>query len=209
MDKYHKIQTVFKRDPETKFKTLLDGEYSEPAFEYLKDADWTFREKVDGTNIRIMWKPGRVVSCLGKSDSSEIPLPLLDVLTKMFLGRDQEFEDVFAGPVCLYGEGFGGKIQQAGKLYGKEPSFALFDVKMENYWFEQSEIEDIAQRMDICLAPVVGCGTLHDLVDKVEQGFNSHWGAFPAEGIVAVPTYGLKDRSGKRIITKLKHKDFV
>ena len=51
MIQYHKIQTVFKRDPETKFKTLLMGEYSLPEFEYLKNNEWVFTEKIDGTKV--------------------------------------------------------------------------------------------------------------------------------------------------------------
>ena len=35
MDPYPKIHTVFKRDPATKHKTLLEGEYSLPEFAYL------------------------------------------------------------------------------------------------------------------------------------------------------------------------------
>ena len=35
MKKYHKIQTVFKRDPETKNKFLLEGQYSLDEFEFL------------------------------------------------------------------------------------------------------------------------------------------------------------------------------
>ncbi|MBU1082564.1 MAG: hypothetical protein KKB59_18905, partial [Spirochaetes bacterium] len=49
MQKYHKIQTVFKRDPETKFKTLLIGDFALPEFEYLKNNLWVYTEKVDGT----------------------------------------------------------------------------------------------------------------------------------------------------------------
>ena len=52
MKEYHKIQTIFKRDPENKFKTLIYGEFSLPEFEYLKNNTWIFTEKVDGTNIR-------------------------------------------------------------------------------------------------------------------------------------------------------------
>lgn len=55
MTKYHKIQTILKRDPTTKYKTLSEGEYSLPEFEYLKDNDWVFSEKVDGTNIHIIF----------------------------------------------------------------------------------------------------------------------------------------------------------
>ena len=51
---YHKIQTIFKRDPKTNYKTLLMGEYSLPEFNYLANNIWQFTEKVDGTNIRII-----------------------------------------------------------------------------------------------------------------------------------------------------------
>jgi len=39
-------------------------------------------------------------------------------------------------------------------------------------------------------------------------GFMSAWGEFKAEGIVARPSIELIARNGKRIITKIKHKDF-
>ena len=55
MREYHKITTVFDRDPENKFKTLIDGQFSKPEFEYLANNEWDFTEKVDGTNIRIIW----------------------------------------------------------------------------------------------------------------------------------------------------------
>ncbi len=54
MREYHKIQTVFLRDPETNHRTLLEGQYAEPAFEFLAGNRWVFTEKVDGTNIRII-----------------------------------------------------------------------------------------------------------------------------------------------------------
>ena len=55
MNVYHKIQTVFKRDPETKYKTLLMGEYSLIEFEYLRYNDWVWTEKINGTNIRVIY----------------------------------------------------------------------------------------------------------------------------------------------------------
>jgi hypothetical protein len=56
MKEYHKIQTVFKRDPSNNYKTLLEGEFAIPEFGYLQDNEWVFTEKVDGTNIRVMVK---------------------------------------------------------------------------------------------------------------------------------------------------------
>ena len=57
---YHKIQTVFLRDPETKYRTLLEGQFALPEFEYLADNKWVFTEKVDGTNVRIIWRNGSI-----------------------------------------------------------------------------------------------------------------------------------------------------
>ena len=48
MKEYHKIQTVFKRDPATNFKTLLEYDWSESEFGFLADNDWVWTEKVDG-----------------------------------------------------------------------------------------------------------------------------------------------------------------
>jgi hypothetical protein len=52
MREYHKIQSVFKRDMETKHKTLIIGNFSTPEFEYLQNNIWEFDEKVDGTNLK-------------------------------------------------------------------------------------------------------------------------------------------------------------
>ena len=51
MNEYHKIQTVFKRDIQSKGKTLIEGQWTLPEFEYLASNIWAFTEKVDGTNI--------------------------------------------------------------------------------------------------------------------------------------------------------------
>lgn len=56
MTEYHKIQTLFKRDMESKHKTLLEGQWTLPEFEYLAGNVWTFTEKVDGTNIRVIFR---------------------------------------------------------------------------------------------------------------------------------------------------------
>lgn len=50
---YHKIQTAWLRDPETGFKTLIEGAWAKPEFEYLAGTKWVFTEKVDGTNMRL------------------------------------------------------------------------------------------------------------------------------------------------------------
>ena len=206
MKEYHKIQTVFKRDPETRYKTLLIGEYSMPEFEYLRNNDWVFTEKVDGTNIRVMMNDG-VISFGGKTDRAQIPADLINRLQTMFppYGRMQE---TFDCDVCLYGEGYGAKIQKGGGNYRDDQGFVLFDVKIGDYFLQREDVEDIASKLRIDVVPVIGLGSLDEMVEMTRKGFDSLWGNFTAEGIVARPQTELKTRDGKRIITKIKHKDF-
>lgn len=84
----------------------------------------------------------------------------------------------------------------------------LFDVKVGDWWLERNNVVDVAGKLDLDVVPFIGAGSLHDMVTVVRDGFNSIWGDFIAEGIVARPRVELKTRSGHRIITKLKHKDF-
>lgn len=215
MEEYHKIQTVFKRDPGNKHKTLLEWDFSIPEFDYLKDNMWVFTEKVDGTNIRVMYDGNEIVFG-GKSDSAQIPATLVRRLNKMFLPKQETFEDILQiekdglniQPICLYGEGYGPKIEKGGGNYGPEQDFVLFDVKIGDWWLKREDVEDIGSELGLDIVPILGTGTLRDMVSYVKSGIISTWGDFQAEGIVARPEIELKTRAGNRIITKLKCKDF-
>jgi len=210
MNTYHKIQTVFKRDPETNFKTLLEDEYSMPEFEYLKDNTWIFTEKVDGTNIRVMWD-GKEITFGGKTDNAQIPVFLVTALQKLFLWQVDNFKAKFGeeGNVCLYGEGYGPKIQKGGGNYRQDQSFVLFDIKINNCWLQRKDVEDIAKCFTLDVVPIIGEGTLRDMINETRQGIKSVWGDFLAEGIVARPATELRTRMTHRIITKIKLKDFM
>jgi len=211
MEVYHKIQTVYLRDPETKWRTLLEGQYAKPEFEYLKDTKWQFTEKIDGTNIRVIIDPpGEAcragVHFEGKTERAQIPHFLLDTLIETF--RCEDFSG-FENGVTLYGEGFGNKIQKVGKLYMPDAvGFTLFDVKIGHTWLQRGDVVEIAARFSIPVVPTVGFGTLDDMVDTVKRRLDSFYGPFTMEGLVARPVVELKDRGGHRIITKLKCKDF-
>jgi hypothetical protein len=205
----HKIPTVYKRDPQNK-KHLLEGVFSLPELNYLKNNEWVFTEKVDGTNIRVMWD-GKNVTFGGKGDNSQIPASLVTVLNSTFLTPDkkQMFETGFPNGVCLYGEGFGVGIQSGGKYIINGVNFILFDVLIQNWWLQRQNIEDIASKFGISVVPIIGYGHLFDMIDQTRTGFKSQWGDFIAEGIVARPVVELKSRNGDRIITKIKYKDFI
>uniref|UniRef100_A0A6M3JE66 Putative RNA ligase n=1 Tax=viral metagenome TaxID=1070528 RepID=A0A6M3JE66_9ZZZZ len=209
MIEYHKINSIFKRDPLTKYKTFLMGQYSTPELEYLKDNEWVFTEKVDGTNIRIMWNHEMLeVTFGGKTDNAQIPAALVNRLKVLFTASEMEaqFPD---NSVCLYGEGYGPKIQKGGGNYRQDQSFVLFDVRIGHWWLQRHDIKDLGDKLGIDTVPIVGYGTLNGAVSMAQAGFSSQWGDFIAEGIVARPKVELKARSGERIITKVKHKDFI
>ena len=221
MNEYHKIQTVWLRDPETKFKTLLTRQWAKPEFEYLAEAGWRATEKVDGTNIRVIYHPrtadgGGTLEFKGKTDAAQIPPFLLDKLKERFntTSLNEVFTDFekgrFPDPVCLYGEGYGARIQKGGSSYIPDGvDFILFDVKIGNTWLTDESMREIGAKLGIRCVPVVQYGSLEDIIATVQDGFLS-WLAsgVNAEGVVCKPMLDLLTRHGERVITKIKYKDF-
>ena len=207
MKEYHKIQTVYLRDPETKFRTLLEGQFALPEFEYLKNSLWTCTEKIDGTNIRIMWD-GKEIKIGGKTDRAQISVFLYNKLAEYDLTG--LMKSIFKeASVCLYGEGYGAKIQKGGGNYIPDGvDFCLFDVKVGDWWLKREDVEDVAKKFGMGNAPIIGNWVLHEMIAYTKEGFKSQWGDFEAEGIVARPKIELFSRNGHRIITKIKCKDF-
>lgn len=205
MKEYHKINTIFKRDNKGK---LLLGEFSLNEFGYLQDNEWIWEEKIDGTNIRVILEYKEVGFC-GKTDNAQIPIFLRDKLTSIFAVGS--LIKVFDGAkqVCLYGEGFGAKIQKGGGNYNPTGvDFILFDVWIDGWWLKREDVIEIASKLGIQSVPVIGHGTLNEAVEYTKHGFNSKWGNFIAEGLILRPYVELFTRGGHRIITKIKHKDF-
>ncbi len=212
--KYPKIQTVFKRDPETNFKTLLHGEYSTPELRFLADCEWGFTEKVDGTNIRVEWEVDRPVPVQfgGRTDSAQMPVFLYSKMAEIF--TEGAFKSAFDDPewVMLFGEGYGAKIQKGGGNYIPDGcGFILFDVVVSGVWLTRESVVDIADKMGIPVVPLIGRGSLPALVEAGSIGAYSQVALtpnYPAEGYVARPSIPLLDRNRVPIMTKIKHKDF-
>lgn len=203
MSEYHKIQSVFKRDRNT--HKFIMGDYSLPEFEYLSGNEWMFTEKVDGTNIRVIWDM-QDVHFRGRTDRAQLPHELTEYLNNTF--TREIFSELYPDiPMILYGEGYGKGIQKGGK-YLDSQQFVLFDVLIRGFWLERDNVHDIADKLGIRVVPVIGTGTLDDAISTVQLGLRSIWGDFEAEGIVARPMCELMARNGKRIITKIKGRDF-
>lgn len=202
---YPKIQSIKKRNPENNNKTFLD-DWATPEFELLQNIEWEWAEKVDGTNVRIIYENG-TVRFGGRTNNAQMPIPLLDTLAELF--PVEKFE--FAGdtPLYLFGEGFGNKIQKRGKDYKPNGvGFVLFDAYC-SMWLRRDSVEAIGKDLGIQVAPIVLRGSINEAIDLTAPGFNSAFGTAKAEGLVGRPRHELRDRRGNRIITKVKTKDFT
>lgn len=207
LKEYHKIETLFERDEKT--KKLVEGKYRNEAIKYLKDNKWQFTEKIDGTNIRIYWD-GNKVSFFGRTDRAQIPVELTNRLIKLFGGEinEQLFEQKFGETeVILFGEGYGERIQNGG-LYRKGQDFILFDVMIADNYQPRESVEDIAKYFGIDIVPIILEGTLQESVNYVKSKPKSSIGIADSEGVVGRPVIELQDRCGKRIIVKIKVRDF-
>ena len=208
MIEYNKIDTLYKRDMEGT-KKLLEGEFRNPAVEFLKDNIWQFTEKVDGTNIRVYWD-GHKVQFGGRTERAQIPANLVNYLNNTFGTSEAEqiFEEKFGETeVILFGEGYGPKIQNGG-LYRSDVSFIMFDVMISNNYQPRESVEDIAKAFGIDVVPIIFEGTIQDGVDFVKGHPDSTMGTAKMEGLVGRPKVEMRDRCGKRVIVKIKWEDF-
>ena len=210
MGEYPKIKTLFERDPTTfvvdptKLKASVFGTIRE----------WDVTEKIDGTNIRVMYSKDGAVSFGGRTDAANIPADLVQYLIRTFQ-QDALKAALWLNPedpvdVVLYGEGYGPGIQKGGGLYRKDKAFILFDVLVNGqWWLDGKAVADIAAKLNIDTVPYLGRMTLDSIVEMVRHPFPSKLGTAIAEGVVARPIETLFDKRMKRIIIKLKTKDFV
>lgn len=211
MIEYVKIETPFNR-AEDKSKALIIGSFRNETVEYLRNNQWVWTEKVDGTNISVEWD-GHRVSFHGRTERAQIPAHLVNKLNEMFGGETNEqlFEQIFGEtPMILYGEGYGAKIQNGG-TYRSDVSFILFDVYQPDsrIWLKQEDVFDIANKFGIDMVPFVLTGTISEAVNCVKRKPLSHINeAHPMEGLVGRPEVELRDRLGKRVIVKVKVRDF-
>lgn len=213
MIEYPKIESLYNRDKET-FKVIPDSLRSE---EFGIVNKWWVTEKIDGTNIRVMYDfAENKVTFGGRTDNAQMPGPLLKYLQETF--TKERFLDVgFDADAVLFGEGYGAGIQKGGG-YRKDPSFRLFDVYVGGWWLEPDDIRDVASDLDINIAPYlktidflpVSVLDLDAITGEYSKTALLDGGSVfqVPEGIVARSIPLLFDRRGHRVMWKLKYKDF-
>lgn len=217
---FPKINGVFKRYTEGPNKgRFIVGDFSQPEYEYLLDNEWTWTEKVDGTNIRLHFdgtpefRGNEHAYVAGRTDNAQLHKDLTVALVDLL--RHAPLEDVFPdvspeAQVVLYGEGYGAGIQKGGGKYREDKNFVLFDVRVGRWWLNREDVEDVASQLGLDVVPVVWRKSLWEAINSMSgRPFVSGWENQDApEGVVGRPSVQLFDRRGNRITTKLKYVDF-
>lgn len=197
-------------------QSFIIGDYASPEFANIKK--WSVDEKVDGTNIRIFYKDGKV-KFGGRTKDAQIPCHLFDYLQLNF--GDWNLSKVFPCKegedypnVILFGEGYGPKIQ-CGENYRKDVGFILFDVVVNeknghNWWLERKNILEIANKLNIPMVPQLGIMTESEIVEFVKSKPLSKCSINEQviEGVICRPEPMMLFRTGRPIIFKLKCRDF-
>ena len=204
--KYMKINTLWKRDEKDKYN-IIEGDYSKEEFENIKY--WHVTEKIDGTNIRVIYD-GEGLQFKGRTSKSVVPAHLLKELQEIF--KVEKVKEVFEGKkVILFGEGYGHKIQKCGNKYLQDDvSFCLFDVYVEHIWLKQDSIQDVADRFSVKRAFQFGILQKGDIINMVKDPTMSILAEkeLEIEGVVARSHPLMLFRDGTPIMFKLKVKDY-
>lgn len=216
---YPKIETLYRRDETFNVTDRLTRT------EFGLINSWIVTEKIDGTNIRLIWMKGPTTPVhfrvAGKSDDAELHPGLWKTCTVLCAAMRSEVEKIMdeydLDTYVLFGEGYGSKIQSGG-YYRADQGFILFDVLAGKSWLDENQITDTATRLGLDRVPVLtkpdntSLWTLPEIVALVKPGYTSTVALIEshrhAEGVVARPPVPLYDRRGQRIIFKLKERDY-
>lgn len=209
---YIKIETPFKRDMDGS-KKLINGDFRSEALEYLSLMNFDWTEKVDGMCMCVRWT-GHEFEIEGHTKNSQIPNDLREYILEHFTSNEAEelIEQNFSDTIVeFYGEGYGAGIQKGGG-YSDEKKFIMFDIYLPetDLWLTRKSVDDIANALNIESVPVLLVGNLYNAIHYVKDHDKTTIGKkeAPLEGLVGRPPVELKDRFGKRIIVKVKKKDF-
>jgi RNA ligase len=213
MSEYHKIETLYVRDEKT--HKVDPSQLKNRTYSLIKS--WLFTEKIDGTNIRVIWEPATIseesppemLRFAGKSDNAQIHPDLINWMRENV--SIEKLRGIFPSMTAvIYGEGYGAGIQKGG-LYSPIKKLIVFDVLVDGkWWLSWENTCDVAGKLGLDVVPFLGEMTLEEATAMVRTGFPSRLndGQMRAEGLVGRTAEALFDKKGHRLIVKLKTKDF-
>lgn len=200
MQDYPKIENMIKQD----------GSYKRKEFEYLKDDKWIGTEWVDGITIKVIWDTINIVFEAEKG--AIIPDSLAKLLHESL--TYEQLSKVFGKiPVLLFLVGFGKDVN--GSKYNNQSDFMLIDVFSNGLWFDRDPLENVAKALNIKTSPII----VKNLLDYIKEDIkcNPYVSSIKVpvgeeelyvDGLVCRPLVDLNDKSHRRIMCKIKTKDF-
>ena len=122
-----------------------------------------------------------------------------------------KFIEVFPDiDVVIFGENYAGKCQGQSHVYGKQPKFIGFDVKVGDVWLNVPNAESVCKqfniefvhydKIDVNLENL----TKYRDMDSVQAVRNGMGAGKPREGVVLRPLVEMRLNNGERVICKYK-----
>lgn len=226
---YPKIETLFNRFPKGHPHAFRvdESQVRLPEFENIKK--WFITEKVDGTNVRIIYDPNGIdrfipVVYKGRTEKAQLHPNLMKHLEETY--TEEKLKNAFykleeKSYAVIFAEGYGPKIQKGGN-YRSDISTRVFDVfiydeenALGGWWLEPLDVGKIVDILEVEYVPILPISTMERAVEYVKEGSPSVVATaesgnidYQKEGIVARTQPLLFNKKGDRIIWKLKTKDF-
>jgi len=204
MKEYQKIETLYKFDSAKKGFT---SEFYNPIVAYLKDLPWYGTEKIDGTNIRVLWN-GHTFTFSGRTDDSVLPLEVKALLESTFdYNMEVSIEQKFGEKeVMFFMEAYGGKVQNG--TYSGNERLIGFDISIGGIYLDKLVSQQIFTQLFLPFVPITYYETLSEAIAYVKTNPMSKVDPTAhIEGLVCVPQMRIYDHMGNRIIVKIKVKD--
>lgn len=235
---YEKILAPFSR-ASSKDKYVDEwGKWAKPEFELLQKVKWVWTQKIDGTNLNIVWD-GDKVSYLGHTDKTQWNDRAKKLIEETFCTPEAEtvFEQLYGEqPVTVSMELVGKDYNQN---YGHPDGyFYVFDIKngaTGKYWTNDEVLSHFVNSFDpekkiMDKVQELFEGGIRDAVNYVKiteatwnSNFTTSWyddgfhvwkiknplGPYPIEGIVGRLPIELYNSKNERVICKVKCKDFA
>lgn len=166
-------------------------------------------EKIHGSSAHISYKNGRVSFFAGGGKHTDF--------IKLFNAEKlkKKFEIIPEGKsVHVYGENYGGKMQGMSAVYGKEPKFVAFEVKIGDTWLNVPKAHAFVENLGLEFVHYVKIPTTLEAIDAErdapsEQAKRNGMGIHHREGIVLRPLEEARLNSGERIIAKHKRPEYT
>ena len=212
---YPKLKNLHKRDPAD--NKVID-EFTDEIFspEQLGNAGWTWREKMDGTNLRIIWD-GHRAEYRGRTDRAQfsdgqtmfldekIKSPAFEELLEQTFGNTE---------AVLFGELIGNKLQgNPHKVDGYE--IRVYDAFVAGWWLLPASVDELASDLGLGSAEIIvvaPIGHMHRVMKNIASITEAFEGeAEPLEyleGIVGTAPGGVLHRSGAILRVKLKLENY-